>query len=97
MSENIHEAAFDCAVTGYNTVAKVVLLVHAEVGAAVGYKHVEFFEAAFVEQHLDSFAGCVFAFSVLLFDCFGAATKASFFAFRNQFLDFFDLTTHFLY
>ena len=64
-------------------------LVHAEIVAAVGHKHIELLERTFVEEHLDTFAGRVFAFGVLSVDTLLATAKACGFAVFDQFVDLF--------
>ena len=68
LGEYIDQTAFDSTVTCNDTVAEECSLVHAEVRAAVCHEHVEFLEAAFVEEHGDPFAGSVFALLVLRVD-----------------------------
>ena len=65
LGEDEDEAAFDAAVAGDEAVAEDFLLVHAEVGAAVGDQLVGLFEGAFVEQELDALAGRHLALLVL--------------------------------
>ena len=38
-------------------------------------EHIEFFEAVFVQQHGDSFPGCIFTLFVLRFDPFFASAQ----------------------
>ena len=57
LREDEDQAAFDAAVAGDEAVAEDVLLVHAEVGAAVGDELVGLFEGAFVEEEFDALAG----------------------------------------
>src|SRR5271157_255186 len=56
LGEDEHQAAFDAAVAGDEAVAEILLLIHAEVGAAMGDELVGLFEGAFVEQELDALA-----------------------------------------
>ena len=49
---------------------------------------VQFFEAAFVKEHVDAFTGSEFAFLVLLGYGFLATTHARFLATLDQLLDF---------
>ena len=94
LREDIDKTAGDRAVTGHDTVAQVGLLFHAEVVAAVGHEHVEFFEATLVEQHVDAFARGVFAFGVLAVNAFLAAAHASFLPEFDKLLYFFKLLAH---
>ncbi len=71
-----------------------MLLLHAEVEAAVRYEHVELFERALVQKHVDSFAGRVFAFGVLRVDSLLSAAESGFFAVFNQLLDLFLYIAH---
>ena len=64
LREDEHQPAFDAAIAGDKAVAEILLLVHAEVGAAMGDQLVGFLEGAFVEQELDTLAGRHFAFLV---------------------------------
>ena len=73
LREDEHQPAFDAAIAGEEAVAEVLLLVHAEVGAAVGDQLVGLFEGAFVEQELDALAGRHLALLVFA----GAALFAS--------------------
>ena len=61
------------------------------------HEHVHFLEAAFVQQHGYAFAGCIFAFIVLLGYRFFATAQAGCRAAVNEFFDFFQLVTHFLF
>ena len=55
---------------GNHAVARDELVAQAKVGGPVGDEHIVFFEAAFVEQHLNPFAGGEFAFVVLgIYSC----------------------------
>ena len=63
----------DGAVAGDDAVAEDLLLVHAEVGAAVGDELVELDEAARVEQQVDALARGQLAGLVLALDALGAA------------------------
>ena len=65
LRENINHSATYCSVAGNNAVAEERFLFDTEVVASVSYKHVDFFEAAFVEEHVYSFAGSVFALLML--------------------------------
>ena len=68
LCEDIYETSVNSTVSCNDTVAEECGLLHSEVGAAVGDEHVEFFKAAFVEEHCDPFAGSVFALLVLRVD-----------------------------
>ena len=78
LGKDVHLAAVDGAVAGHDAVAEVGLLLHVEVGAAVGDEHVEFLERAFVEQQCDALAGRQLALFVLFVDAFLAAAHAGF-------------------
>ena len=66
-------AAVDGAVAGDHAVAEDLLLLHAEVGAAVGDEAVELDEGARVEQQVDALARGELAGLVLLVDALLAA------------------------
>ena len=61
---------------GDDTVTRDFLIGHAEVVAAVLDEHIPFFEAAFVEQHLDAFARRKLTFGVLRCDALLATTES---------------------
>jgi len=50
-------------------------------------KHIEFFEAPFVEQEINTFAGSKFTLIVLGVDTLLASAKLGFFSFVDQMLD----------
>ena len=66
--------------TGDDAVAKVLLLVEAEVGGTMGHEHVCLFEATFVEQEGDAFAGSHLALRMLGVDALLSTTEAGFIA-----------------
>jgi hypothetical protein len=65
LAEDKHQAAVDHAVAGDHAIARDLVVLHAEVGAAVLDKHVPFFKRAFVEQQLQPLARRQLAFAVL--------------------------------
>ena len=65
LGEDVDQAAVDAAVAGDDAVARDLLLVHAEVGAAVDDELVDLVEAARIEQELDALAGGHLALLVL--------------------------------
>ena len=75
LREHIDEAPVDRAPAGYDAVARILLALHPEVGAAVRLEGVELLEAALVQQQLDPFAGGQLALGVLGCDPFLAAAK----------------------
>ena len=83
------QPALDGAVAGDDAVGQGLVLLHVEIVAAVGDEHVEFLEAAGVEDLFDPFPGRVFAFFVLAGDAFLAAGQAGFFLARHQVEQFF--------
>ena len=89
MGEDEYETSVDGTRTGHHAVAEILLLLHAEVGAAVEFEHVVFLETTFVQEHIDTLAGRVFTALVLLLDGFLTATQARLFTLGNQLLDFF--------
>jgi hypothetical protein len=54
----------------------------------MGHEHVSLFEAAFVEQEGDAFAGSHFALRMLGVDALLATAETGLTAFLQQFLDF---------
>ena len=94
LGEDIDETAADGAATGHHAVTVDVLLLHAEVGAAVMHEHVEFFEAAFVKEKGDALTGGELAFLVLRVDAFLTAAEFRFGPALDQFLDIFLLYGH---
>ena len=73
LGEDEHQPAFDASVAGDEAVAVILLLVHAEVGAAMGDELVGLFEGAFVEQELDALARRHLALLVLACAAFFAS------------------------
>src|SRR5262249_18277882 len=74
LREHEHGAAADGAVAGHHTIAEDLLLLHAEVGAAVGDEFVELDERAWVEEQLQALARGELAGGVLAIDALLAAT-----------------------
>ena len=68
LAKHINEAAIDRTPAGDDAVACHFLFGHAEIGAAMGDEHVEFFERAFVEQNVDAFARGELAATMLRLD-----------------------------
>ncbi len=68
------EPSLDASVASDEAVAEKFLLVHAEIGAAMGDEFVRLFESAFVEKKLDALARRHLAFFVLAFPAIGSAT-----------------------
>ena len=60
----------------------------------MGDEHVEFFEAAFVEQQVDAFAGGEFPFRMLRIDALLTAAELGFLAERDKLFDFFLIDAH---
>ena len=71
LREHVGEATVDVAVAGDDAVTEDLLLLHAEVVAAVGDELVHLDEAAGVEQKIDTLAGGELAGGVLPLDAFG--------------------------
>ena len=76
LAEDIDHAAIDGAPAGDNAITGVLRFLHVKIGAAVGDKHVEFFERAFVKQKVDPFTGAELALRVLGRDTAGPAAGA---------------------
>ena len=75
MAKQEHDAAIDRAPAGDDAIAGHFELVHAEIAVAVFDKHVEFLEAAMVEQQFDALAGGELAALVLRIDAGLATTE----------------------
>ncbi len=74
LREDEYQAAFDPPVAGDEAVAVHLLLLHAEIGAAVGEQFVGLFERALVEQEVDAPARRHLAFLVLALVALFSAT-----------------------
>ncbi len=94
LCEHVYQTAFDCTETGHHTVTEDMLLVLAEVCAAVCHKHVELLETTLVEQHRYALAGGVFASLVLFLDGFLATSETALGTLLDQLADFFFLFAH---
>ena len=97
LSEYINKAAFDRTVTGYDAVAQKRFLLLTEVGTSVSHKHIQLFEAAFVEELRNTLTSRIFTFLVLFIDGFLSTTQASLSAQLNQLLYFFKSIAHISY
>ena len=89
LCEDENETAFDRTTTCYDTVAEELLLLHAEVVATVLLEHVVLLERTFVEQHVNTLAGRIFATLMLFLNCFLTTTETSLLALLDELLDFF--------
>ena len=89
LCEDEYQTTFDSTRTCYDAVAQELFLLHTEVVATVFLEHVILFERAFVEQHLNALAGCVFTLFVLLLYGFLATTETSLFALLDELFDLF--------
>ena len=78
LREDVDEASVDAPEAGDESVARWLLLFHAEIIAVMRYKFVELFEGAFIEEQFDSLAGAEFAFLVLALATLGAAAGFGF-------------------
>ena len=94
LGEHIDQTAVNRAAAGHDAVTVVVLLVHAEMGAAVLYEHIIFFETAFVQKQGDAFPRCELAFLMLGFHAFLSAAQPGFGPPVDQFLDVLLLNVH---
>src|SRR4030095_1717496 len=63
--------------SGYDAVARVLLLIESKIFRAMHHEFVEFFEGALIKQKLDSFPGGHLSSSVLFFDLILAAASFS--------------------
>ena len=77
LAENKHQPAVDHAVAGDHAIARDLVVLHAEINAAVLDKHVPLFKAACVEQQFEPLARGQLALFVLGINAFLAATQAS--------------------
>ncbi len=80
LGEDVGDAAVDGAPAGDHAVARDLVPLHAEIGAAVLDIHVELLEGAFVEQEVEALARGELAATVLGLDALGAAAGAGFVA-----------------
>ena len=87
LSEDKYQTTVDSTRTGYHTIAKEVLLLHAEVMATMFLEHIILFEGTFVEQHFNTLAGCVLSALVLFLNCFFATTETGLFALLDELLN----------
>ena len=77
LAEDEDQSTVYRAIAGHDAVAREFLRIHAEIVAAVFDELVPFFEAAGVEQQLDTLAGGELAFLVLLLDTVQPSAQAS--------------------
>ena len=75
LAENKHQPAVDHAVAGDHAIAGDLVVLHAEINAAVLDKHVPLFKAACVEQQFEPLARGQLALFVLGINAFLAATQ----------------------
>ena len=76
LGEHVDDAAVDGAPAGHDAVARGLVLLHAEVGAAVLDEGVELLERVLVHQQLDALAGRQLALGVLAVDADLSAAEA---------------------
>ena len=89
LCEDEYQTALDSTATSHDTVAKELLLLHAEVVATVLLEHIVLFERTLVQQHVDTLTCSILATVMLFLDCFLTTTKTSLLALLDQLLDFF--------
>jgi hypothetical protein len=87
LGEHVDDLAVDRAPAGDHAVAGDLLVLHAEVGAAVLDEHVELLEAVFVEEQVDALAGGQLALGVLGRDALFTAAGPGLLATTIQFLE----------
>ncbi len=75
IGEDVHRPPLDRAMPDHDAIAGELLLLHPEIGAAVGDQHVHFRKASRIEQHIEPFPRGEFAGLVLPFDPFGTSTR----------------------
>ena len=91
---DIDQTAVDGGAAAHHAVAEELLLLHAEVVAAMELEHVHFFKTAFVHEQSDTLTSRGLTFGVLLVDGHFATAEACFLTKLNELLDFFQLFTH---
>ena len=84
-----YKAAVYLSVTGHHAVSGNLFLLHAEVGATVVHELVQLIERAFVQQHVNTFAGSHAAGGVLFLYLVYAPTQ------RGTFVQFLKLAVYF--
>ncbi len=87
LTEHEHQATVEGPVAGDDAVAGHLLLLHAEVGAAVLDEHVPLFEGVRVQKQLDALAGGQFALGMLSLYTLDTAPEAGFLALFFQLLN----------
>ena len=73
LREDVYQAAVDPAITGNDSIAGVLLLLHAEIKASMRDEFIDLFKGIFVEQKRDSLARGEFPFGALPVHALGAA------------------------
>ncbi len=86
LRKDIDHAAIDRAPAGHDAVAIGAIVLHPEIGAAMGDEHVEFLEAALIHQQFDPLAGGQLAALVLRIDAPLPAAQSRLAAAAFQFL-----------
>ena len=77
LSEEENQTAVDGSVTSDNTITRVVLLLHTEMGAAVSLQLIVFAEGTLIDEQLNSFASAQLASLVLRFNTLLTSTDNS--------------------
>ncbi len=87
MCEYINYSLIDsCHACDY-TIAGMYVLIHSEIGAFVGDKHIKLFKTTGINQEVNPFTGSKFALSMLFLNAFGSAAQEGSFLFGTQSLD----------
>ena len=87
LSKNVYGTALDGTVTSHNTIAQERLLLHVEIDATMGDKHIKFFKGALVEEESNTLASSQFALLVLFVDALLAAAHFGFASFVQKFFN----------
>ena len=91
---DIDKSAVDSGRTNDHSVAKELLLLHAEVVAAMELEHIVFLERTFVDEHLYTLTCGVFSTLMLLVDGLLSTSQTSLFALGYKLFNLFSLFAH---
>ncbi len=78
LGEDVSGPAIDRAPAGHDAIARKLLGLHAEIGAAMRLVHVVFLEGAFIQQHIQPLARRQLALAMLRIDPLLAAAETGF-------------------
>ena len=88
LRKDVDQAAVDGTAAAHYAIAQILLLLHAEIVAAMEFEHVHFLKRTLIEEEFDAFTCRGFTLGVLLFDGLLAAAQAGLLAKLNKLLDF---------